>query len=149
MVSRFSHVWLFATPWTVAHQAPLSMGILLARILEWGAMPSSRGYSEPRDQTWVSFTARGFFTVWTTGEALSTHFSQLVSSVAQSCLTLCDPMDCSSPGFPVHHQLSEFTQTHVNQVGDDIQPSPSLSSLSPPVFNLSQHFPQILSFEDT
>ena len=59
-------------------------------------------------------------------------------SVAQSCLTLCDPMDCSTPGLPVHHQLPEFTQTHVHRVGDAIQPS-HLSSLSPPAFNLSQH----------
>ena len=61
------------------------------------------------------------------------------SSVAQSCLTLCDPMDCSTPGLPVHHQLPEFTQTHVHRVGDAIQPSHPLSSPSPPAFNLSQH----------
>ena len=61
------------------------------------------------------------------------------SSVTQSCPTLCDPMDCSTPGLPVHHQLPEFTQTHVHWVGDAIQPSHPLSSPSPPVFNLSQH----------
>ena len=61
------------------------------------------------------------------------------SSVTQSCLTLCDPMDCSTPGLPVHHQLLEFTQTHVHWVGDAIQPSHPLSSPSPPAFNLSQH----------
>ena len=61
------------------------------------------------------------------------------SSVAQSCLTLCDPMNCSMPGLPVHHQLPEFTQTHVHWVGDVIQPSHPLSSPSPPAFNLSQH----------
>ena len=61
------------------------------------------------------------------------------SSVAQSCLTLCDPMDCSTPGLPVHHQHLEFTKTHVHSVGDAIQPSPPLSSSSPPAFNLSQH----------
>ena len=61
------------------------------------------------------------------------------SSVAQSCPTLCNPMDCSTPGFPVHHQLPEFSQTHVHQVGDAIQPSYPLSSPSPPAFNLSQH----------
>ena len=61
------------------------------------------------------------------------------SSVAQSCPTLCDPMDCSMPGLPVHHQPLEFTQTHVHWVGDAIQPSPPLLSLSPPAFNLSQH----------
>ena len=61
------------------------------------------------------------------------------SSVAQSCPTLCNPMDCSTPGFPVHHQLPEPTQTHVHWVGDVIQPSHPLLSPSPPTFNLSQH----------
>ena len=61
------------------------------------------------------------------------------SSVAQSCLTLCDPMDCSMPGLPVHHKLPESTQTHVYQVGDAIQPSHPLSSPSPPAPNPSQH----------
>ena len=62
-----------------------------------------------------------------------------IRSVAQSCLTLCDPMDCSMPGFPVYHQLVKLAQTHVHWVGDAIQPSHPLSSLSPPSFNLSQH----------
>ena len=66
------------------------------------------------------------------------HWVQF-SSVAQSCPTLCDPMDCSLPGLPVHHQLLELTQTHVHWVGDAIQPSHSLLSPSPPAFNLSQH----------
>ena len=61
------------------------------------------------------------------------------SSVTQSCPTLCDPMDCSTPGFPVHHQLPELAQTHVPQVGDAIQPPHPLSSPSPLALNLSQH----------
>ena len=61
------------------------------------------------------------------------------SSVAQSCQTLCDPMDCSTPGFPVYHQLLEPTQTHIHWVGDAIWPSHSLSSPSPPTFNFFQH----------
>ena len=61
------------------------------------------------------------------------------SSVAQSCPTLCDPKNCSTPGLPVHHQLLEFTQTHVHQVSDAIQPSHPLSSPSPPAPNPSQH----------
>ena len=61
------------------------------------------------------------------------------SSVAQSCLNLCDPMKRSMPGLPVHHQLPEFTQTHVHQVSDAIQPSCPLSSPSPPAPNPSQH----------
>ena len=62
-----------------------------------------------------------------------------VSSVAQSCLTLCDPMDCSTLGLPVRHQLLELAQTHVHPVGDASQPSHPLSSPSPPAFNLAQH----------
>ena len=61
------------------------------------------------------------------------------SSVAQSCLTPCDPMNRSMPGLPVRHQLPEFTQTHVHQVSDAIQPSHPLSSPSPPAPNPSQH----------
>ena len=61
------------------------------------------------------------------------------SSAAQSCPTVCDPMDYSTPGFPVHHQLPELTQIHVHRVGDAIQPSRPLSSPSSPTFYLSQH----------
>ena len=67
------------------------------------------------------------------------YMHQSVSSVAQSCPTLCDPMDCSTPGLPVHHQLPELTQTHIHRVGDAIQPSHPLSSPSPLAFNLAQH----------
>ena len=63
----------------------------------------------------------------------------LFSSVTQSFLTLWDPMDCSTPGFLVHHQHPEFAQAHVHRVGDAIQPSHPLSSPSPPTVNLSQH----------
>ena len=65
----------------------------------------------------------------------STYFS----SVVQSCLNLCNTMNCSTPGIPVHHQLPESTQTHVHWVGDAIQPSNPLSPSSPPVLILSQH----------
>ena len=58
-----------------------------------------------------------------TSKAVSIHCSVEFSSVSQSCLTLCDPMNCSTPGFPVHHQLSELAQTHVHWVRDAIQPS--------------------------
>ena len=64
-----SCIWLFATPWTIACQAPLSLGILQARILEWVAIPFSRGSSQPRDRTQVSCIADGFFTIWATREA--------------------------------------------------------------------------------
>ena len=73
-----------------------------------------------------------------TMEAMEENLNQF-SSVAQSCPTLCHPMNCSMPGLPVHHQLPEFTQTHVHWVGDAIQPSHPLLSPSPPAPNPSQH----------
>ena len=70
---------------------------------------------------------------------IQVQFSSVQSCPTQSCPTLCDPKNCSLPGFPVHHQLLELTQTHVHRVSDAIQPSWPLSSPSPPTFNLSQH----------
>ena len=67
------------------------------------------------------------------------YVSVQFSPVTQSCPTLCNPMDCSTLGLPVHHQLPEFTQTCFHGVGDAIQPSHPLSSSSPPTFNHSQH----------
>ena len=72
-----------------------------------------------------------------------------LSEVTQLCPTLCDPMNCSTPGLPVHHQLPEFTQTHDHQVGDAIQPSHPLSSPSPPASNestLRMRWPKYWSF---
>ena len=67
------------------------------------------------------------------------NFCQSLSSATQLCPTLCDAMDCSTPSLPVHHQLPEFAQTHVHQVGDAFWPSHPLLSPSPPAFHLSQH----------
>ena len=72
---------------------------------------------------------------WIIYNLLIFHFS----SVTQFCLTLCNPMDCSTPGLPVHHQPPEFNQTHVHCVCGAIKPSHPLSSPSPPALNLSQH----------
>ena len=66
-------------------------------------------------------------------------FSDQIRSVIQLCPTLCDPMNCSTPGLPVHHQLPEFTLTHIHRVSDAIHPSHPLSSPSPPAPNPSQH----------
>ena len=128
-------------------------GILQARILEWAGFPFSRGCSQLRDWTQVSGIAGGFFTSWATKEVcysdnklfkvdemdIYIYSSVQFSLVSQSCLTLCDSMDCSTSGLPVHHQLLEFTQTHVHWVGDAIQPSHPLPSPSPPTFNFAQH----------
>ena len=146
VLSCSSCVRLLATASTVAHQAPLYMGILQARTPEWVAMPSSRGSSQPRDQTQIPHIAGRFCTIWATSEAQE-HFLQRIfltqelnqgllhcrqilyqlsyqgspfcsllyvkclkhclalgkeSEVAQLCLTLCDPMDCSPPGSSIH-----------------------------------------------
>ena len=122
-------------------------GILQAGILACVAMPSSRGSSPPRVQTHIShssYTAGRFFTT-EAPEKPSCHsylpqFSSVqFCSVNQSCLILCNPMNHSMPGLPVHHKLLEFTQTHVHRVSDAIQPSHPLSSPSPPAPNPSQH----------
>ena len=70
---------------------------------------------------------------------LKLYIKFLFSSVTQSCMTLCDPMDRRTPGVPVQHQLLEHTQTHVHRVSDEIQTSHPLSAPSPPAFSLSQH----------
>ena len=72
-------------------------------------------------------------------QCLQHGFITQFSLVAQSYATLCDPMDYSTPGFPVYHHLPEFAQTHVHRLGDAIQPPHTLSSPSPPAFNVSQH----------
>ena len=77
--------------------------------------------------------------MWKKGNPPALLVGMSVSSVAQQHLTLFDPMNCSTPGLPVHHQLLEFTQTHVHRVSNAIQPSHPLSSPSPPAPNPSQH----------
>ena len=118
-------------------------------------MPSSRGSSRLSDRTGVSYTTGRFFTAVQPEKPHYSHHhppNQLLtkqnkyyknnfwqvqfSSVTQ---TLCDPMNCSTPGLPVHHKLPEFTQTHVYRVGDAIQPSHPLPSPSPPAPSPSQH----------
>ena len=128
----------FATPWTVAHQAPPSMEF--SRQEYWSiAISFSRGSSQPRDQTHVSHIAGRLFTTLATREAHYCFNSVQSSSVTQLCLTVYDSMNRSTPGLPVHHQLPEFTQTHVRRVSDAIQPSHPLSSPFPPAPNPSQH----------
>ena len=104
----------------------------------WGLRRADPGGREAREEPGAGDgqpSLEGF-----RGGRLARHPISLLqfSSVAQSCPTLCDPMNCSVPGLPVHHQLPEFTQTHVNRVGDAIQPSHPLSSPSPAP-NPSQH----------
>ena len=143
LLSHFSHVQLFATLWTVAHQASLSMGF--SRQEYWSGLPFPSPGNLPNPVSLMSpALAGGFFTIITTWEApigmSSVQFSSVqFSSVAQLCPALCDPMNRSTPGLPVHHQLPEFTQIYVHRVGDAIQPSHPLSCPSPPAPNPSQH----------
>ena len=151
-LSFFLYFWLgglvtkscpaLATSWTRPMLDSSVHRILQARMLEWVVISFSRGSSWPRNRIWVSCIAGRFSTDWAMkGAPLFFLFWLTVqfSSVAQSCQTLCDPMNHSTPGLRVHHQLPEFTQTHVNWVSDAIQPSHPLSSLSPPAPNPSQH----------
>ena len=89
----------------------------------------------------VHRTGKGQFSLQSQRKAMPKNVQSIVqfSSVTQLCLTLCDLMDCSTPGFPVHHQLPELGQTHVHQVSDTVQPSHPLLSPSSPTFSLSQH----------
>ena len=130
-------------------------GILQARTLEWVSFPSPMHESEkwkwshsvvsdsspPHGLQPTRLLHPWDFPGKSTG--VGCHFllrnAVSVSSVSQSCLTLCVPMNRNTPGLPVHHQLPELTQTHVHQVGDAIQPSHPLSSPSPPAPNPSQH----------
>ena len=139
LLSRFTRGCLCATLWTVARQAPLSRGV--SRQKYWSGLPCPPPGHLPSpgtEPTLLMSPAGGSFTINTTWEA-HVFSSVQFSSVTQSCSTLCDPMNRSTPGLPVHHQLPEFTQTHVHPVSDAIQPSHPLSSPSPPAPNLSQH----------
>ena len=91
--------------------------------------------AEANTLLWSNFPSIKNKGIWWNKKISSVQFG----SVAQSCLTLCDPMDCSTPGFPVLHYLLEFAQTHAHWVDDAIQPSLPLSPPSPLAFNLSQH----------
>ena len=86
----------------------------------------------------ILLDVKGISISWTLIKLFPSTWNYALSSVAQSCPTLCDLTDYSMPSLPVHHQLLEFTQTHVHWVGDAVQPSHPLSSPSPPAFNLSQ-----------
>ena len=134
--------------WTIADKAPQSMGILQERILDWVAMPSSWGSSQPRNGTQVSMSpafAGGFFATELLGKPLYiglehislglknyvpicssqylSVYTYICCSVTKSCLILCQPMDCSMPCLPVPHYLPEFAKVYVHWVGDTIQPS--------------------------
>ena len=126
-------------------------GILQAIILEWIIIPFSRESFWPRSWTQVSHIASIFFTVWAREPRWHKYtpfspwevklFPRVFSSVQSlNRVRIYNPMDCSTPGFPVLHQLLELAQTHLHWVGNATQPSHPLSPTSP-AFSLSQHFP--------
>ena len=121
----------FAILWTVACQGPLSMGFSKQEFWSGLPFPSAGDLLDPEIKPRSPVLQADALT----SEPPSVQFS----SVTQSCLILCDPMNRSMPGLPVHHQLSEFTQTHIHQVSDGIQPSHPLSSPSLSALNPSQH----------
>ena len=125
------------TPWTIAHPSPLSMEFSRQEHW-WGlAFPSPEDLPCPGIEPVLLYCRQILYRVSYTEVLL--YVSVQFSSVSQSCSTICDTMNSSMPGLPVHHQLPEFTQTHVHRVGDAIQPSNPLSSPSPAAPNPSQH----------
>ena len=119
-------------PHALAHQAPLSVGF--PRQKYWSRLP----FPTPGDLLDPGIQPASLVSPALAGRYFTTQFSS-VSSGAQLSLTLCNPMNHSMPGLLVHHQLPEFTQIHVHRVGNAIQPSHPLSSLSPPAPNPFQH----------
>ena len=120
-------------------------GIYQARILEWVAISSFMRSFQPRNQTHIpciSHIDKWILYHWATWKAWHTNLSCCCCSVALSCLTLCDPMGCIMPGFPVLHHLPELAQTHVHWVCNAIQPSHPLVPFS----SCLQSFPASGSF---
>ena len=133
---------IFSTDWI--YQKPIKMCILglslrpiVPEFLRIGRQQSENLIFSPGDSYILKFGNRHLMLCRSLPIFTIMGRSDQFSSVAQSCPTLCDPMDCSTPDFPVHHQLIELAQTHVHQISDAVQPSHPQSSPSPPTFNLS------------
>ena len=138
-VQSLSCIWLFATPWTAAHQASLSItnSWSLLKLMSITSVMTSNHLILCHP---LLLLASIFPSIRVFSNELVLHISSVqFSSVTQSCPTLCDPLNRSTPDLPVHHHLPEFTQTHVHWVGDAIQPSYPLSSPFPPASNPSQN----------
>ena len=129
LLSRLRRVRLCATLCIAAHQAPLSTGF--SRQEYWSGLP----LPSPDKGHYIMIKE----SIQEDNTTLNICTQYQIRSVTQSCPTLCDPMNHSTPGLPVHHQLPEFTQTHVHRVSDAIQPSHPLLSPSPLAPNPFQH----------
>ena len=129
-LSHFSHVWLFVTLWTEAHQAPLSMWF--SRQEHWSGLPCS-----PEDLPYPGIKSVFLMSPALTGGSFTTSTTwELVQSLSH--VRLCDSMDCSTTGLLVHHQVLEFTQTHVH-LSQWCHPTVSPSVVPFSAFSLSQH----------
>ena len=135
-ITVLSHFWLFSILWTVPTRF-LHPWDFPGKNTRVGCHLLLQGIFPTQGWTHVSCIGRWILYHWATWESQNNIVQ--FSSVAQLCMILCNPMDCSMPGLPVHHQLPEFTQIHVHWVGDAIQPTHPLSPPSPPAFTLSQN----------
>ena len=135
-ITVLSHFWLFSILWTVPTRF-LHPWDFPGKNTRVGCHLLLQGIFPTQGWTHVSCIGRWILYHWATWESQNNIVQ--FSSVAQLCMILCNPMNCSMPGLPVHHQLPEFTQIHVHWVGDAIQPTHPLSPPSPPAFTLSQN----------
>ena len=128
-----------ATPWTVVYQAPMSMGF--HRQEHWNGLPFPSPGNLPNQGLNLCLLHWQVYSFPLSHQG-SPCLSISLSSVAQSCLTLCNLMHCGTPGFPVHHQLLELAQTHIHWVSDAIQPfhPPSCPLLLPSIFSCIRVF---------
>ena len=135
-LSNFLRPHILCSPWNFPGQ---NTGVVSLPLF-WGLPnPDIKPVSPALCVNCLLYEPRFLFFVFSLVHSYYYWSSVQFNSVAQSCPTLCDPMNRSTPGLPVHHQLPELTQTHVHRVGDTIQPSHPLSSPSPPAPNPSQH----------
>ena len=125
----------FFTVWVTREVPCVSLWVIHDDRVFSGCMPSNGIAGSYYNLFLVSYGVSILFSI----VIAPIYIPQSVNSVTQSCPTVCDPMNCSMPGFPVHHQLPEFTETHGHRLSDAIQPSHPLSSPSPPAPNPSQH----------
>jgi len=134
----FSHVASFAAQWTVAYQGPLSVGFPRQECWSGLPLPSPGDLPDPEIKPVSSVWMGRFFTTEPSGKPKRSlpHFYYIICSVSQSCPTLCNPMDCSTPGFPVPHHLPEFTQVHVHWIRGAVQSSHPLMLFSPSALSL-------------
>ena len=141
-VQSLSRVWLFSIPWIAARQASQSITNSWSSLKLTSIKSVMPKFTVPKFKEYpfmFSLPLPFYVSIFLNQVCLPITLSWLFSSVTQSWPTVCGSVNPSMPGLPVHHQLLEFTQTHIHRVGDAIQPFHPLSSPSPPAPNHSQH----------